>query len=169
MGDDRVQLWLAPRLLGVRVMVSFARGFRFSILDAVVLSVSGLIGSATWHEPAELGRPLLFVVAHFFLFCNIARVRLWRELLWSLGFLLNLGVYVSFNALEHPIDWFTVSVTTLPITVAVVLSEVTSASYRGVFASTLHAAEPHRVASRSAMVDHPEGEATGGADGASTE
>jgi hypothetical protein len=75
-----------------------------------------------------LGFIVGFVVAHFFLFCNVVRMARPLELLWS-------GVFVAFAgatiATEMP-GWVTTFVVSGVVTVIVVVLEVRKPSYHGI-------------------------------------
>jgi len=112
-------------------------GFRFSVLDGVVL----LFAPASAVLFRDFG-PLLtllpsFLVAHFFLFCNIFRIRRLLELVWAGLFLTNTCAW--WPALD-PIPWLGVVGVQMPATVAVIALEMRSPRYHGIFASWLN---PH--------------------------
>jgi len=69
-------------------LAAFAPDFRFSVVDGFVL-VGGVAGTIVlsifaWWEGFAIG----FVIAHFFLFCNVVRMARRLELLWG-------GVFVA--------------------------------------------------------------------------
>jgi hypothetical protein len=107
---------------------SFAPGWRFSILDGIVL-VAGTIaaigfGSAVWWIGFVIG----FTIAHFFLFCNVIRMSRFLELVWSATFV---AVCSSTIILEIP-SWLLTAVCSLCVTLVVVVLEIRKASYHGV-------------------------------------
>jgi hypothetical protein len=67
---------------------SFRPGFQFSTLDFVVLCLGAvgayLLGTVMWWA----GAAVVFVVLHFFLFCNVFRITRASELIWAATFLL---------------------------------------------------------------------------------
>lgn len=75
----------------------FSPGFRFSQRDAVVILVA-LVLALTLYEAYPLGTYTIgFVVAHFFIFCNIVRLNRLSEIIWAtvfgmLGILFLYGV-----------------------------------------------------------------------------
>jgi hypothetical protein len=75
-----------------------------------------------WVVPAALG--------HFFLFCNVFLV--WRrlELMWAAAFVLNVAVHLVSGAL----DWLSPLLFQLPVTVLVIMWQIRSPWYHGVFA-----------------------------------
>ena len=62
----------------------FAPGFRCSVFDVAVLAV-GAVGSifAWQHTAWWAGVGVAFIVLHFFLFCNVFRIRRVPELIWA--------------------------------------------------------------------------------------
>jgi hypothetical protein len=61
----------------------FAPGFRFSILDGVILA-AGM--SAVVFAPRDLAIVAAMAVGHFFLFCNVFRMSRPPELIWAATF-----------------------------------------------------------------------------------
>ncbi len=103
-------------------------GFRFSVLDGIFLL---LYGVAAWFFSAEF--PQLFglvtvVVVHFFLFCNVFRIRRSFELIWTGIFLANALLFVvldSFSLLG-------VVLAQTPVTAILIALEMRSPSYHGI-------------------------------------
>jgi hypothetical protein len=103
-------------------------GFRFSVGDALVL-VAGVVGAIVlsrfvWWQGFLVG----FVVAHFFLFCNVVRMARPLELLWS-------GVFVGLAGATIAVDmpgWVATFVVSALVTVIVVVLEIRKPSYHGV-------------------------------------
>ncbi len=109
-------------------------GFRFSVWDALVL-LSGF-GLALWLRSEEfpLWWVVLAAVGHFFLFCNVFLV--WRrwELGWAVIFVINVALHVAFGVL----DWFSPTLIQLPVTVLVIMLQIRSPWYHGIFARHLN-------------------------------
>jgi hypothetical protein len=109
-------------------------GFRLSRFDAVILLLGAVLSwwlmsqsfPLWWIVPTSLG--------HFFLFCNVFLV--WRrwELLWAVAFVLNVGVHLVFGTL----DWLSPMLFQLPVTVMVIMWQILSPWYHGVFAERLN-------------------------------
>jgi hypothetical protein len=107
---------------------AFAPGFRFSVVDGFVL-VGGMAGALLlsmfiWWQGFVLG----YVVAHFFLFCNVVRMDRPLELLWG-------GVFVTLAGATIAIDmpgWLVTTVVSLGVTMIVVVIEIRKPSYHGV-------------------------------------
>ena len=107
---------------------AFAPGFRLSIVDVFVL-VGGTMGPIVLSMYGWWwGFILAFVLAHFFLFCNIARIARPLELIWA-------GVFISLAAatiaFERPC-WLVTALVSLLVTVVVAVVEMRKPSYHGV-------------------------------------
>jgi hypothetical protein len=72
------------------------------------------------------------VVAHYFVFCNVMRLRPWREAVWALVMVWNTAVWVLGAGVLH---WLPITLTVIPTTIMLIAGEVTGAGYRGVGAS----------------------------------
>lgn len=104
-------------------------GFRLSFFDALVLLLAS--GLTWWVHASGFGYWWLLpcVVGHFFLFCNVFRIRRAFELWWSVLFLIN----VVFWMLQLRVDAFPVLIVQLPITAAFVIAEIRLDRYHGIF------------------------------------
>ena len=102
-------------------------GFRFSATDAVVL-VAGT-GALVWQE-FPLWWMVPVVVGHFFLFCNVFRVRRSYELAWAAVFVVNVGYWLN----EGALGWSTSVLCQLPVTLVVLIAELRSPRYHGILA-----------------------------------
>jgi hypothetical protein len=107
---------------------AFVPGFRFSVVDGFVL-VGGVVGTIVlsifaWWQGFVLG----FVIAHFFLFCNVVRMARPLELLWG-------GVFVALAgstiATGTP-GWLVTTVVSLSVTVIAVIVQIRNPEYHGV-------------------------------------
>lgn len=110
-------------------MHGFAPGFRCSVFDGVVL-LSTAIGAgwlAATSPIAAIG--LAFVVGHFFLFCNVFRIRRLPELVWA-------GVFTGLSAAtilgEIP-GWPATFLLSGLATVVVLVIETRHPAYHGLF------------------------------------
>lgn len=109
-------------------------GFRFSGTDAIVVCIAvpvtfGLlhfVGSFAWLVPVVLG--------HFFLFCNVFRVRPSFELIWAAGFILN---FVAWAMLADSIAWSRILLSQTPLTLLLLVFTILSPNYHGIAASRL--------------------------------
>ena len=105
-----------------------APGFRFSLRDAAVLVLSALF---TWWLRQPLGQLAVLpamVVLHFFLFCNVFRVRTRYELIWALTFILNAGAWQLLWGLR---PWALLASQGV-ITALVIAAELRSPDYHGI-------------------------------------
>ena len=104
-------------------------GFRFFISDSLVLAaaVVGTWWLWRWVELFALFVP--FVVGHFFLFCNVFRVRRRLELIWAVLFVLNTAVCLELSGGV----WWAPLAAQLPVSVAVIGLEIRSPRYHGIF------------------------------------
>ncbi len=109
-------------------------GFRLSVVDAIVLALGGAATLYFRHE----GSPLWWIVAmatgHFFLFCNVFLV--WRrwELLWAAVFTMNAAIHLAFGA----DDAGSVLLWQMPMTLFVILRQIRSPWYHGIYAERLN-------------------------------
>ncbi len=109
-------------------------GFRFSLTDAVVLVVLGAVAVGLCRLDSSLWWLVAITAGHFFLFCNVFRVRRRRELLWAALFVVNVGLWLLLGQL----DWFNVLACQLPVSAGVVGWELKATRYHGIFADRLN-------------------------------
>jgi hypothetical protein len=108
-------------------------GFRFSLVDgcAIALCAFGvwglwdLLGEFVWILPVALG--------HFFLFCNVFRVRRGYELAWAALFLINFSAWFLLG-----FSWAGVLAAQAPVTLLAIGAEMRSPRYHGVFSRRLN-------------------------------
>lgn len=109
-------------------------GFRISFGDAVILA-AGFAGTL-WLRSMDF--PLWWIVpmalGHFFLFCNVFLV--WRklELIWAAAFIVNVAIHVAFD----DFDGLSALLWQSPMTILVILWQIRSPWYHGIFASRLN-------------------------------
>lgn len=110
-------------------MTAFNPGFRLSKIDIAVIGVSIIAAAVLYRHSALLSFLVLFVVAPFFLFCNITRMSRGPELLWAGVFLIvvSLSLELGVPGFKSAIG---LSATTTIILVAL---ELRKPSYHGVF------------------------------------
>ena len=105
-------------------------GFRFFIGDIFIL-VSGIaVPLLTWRLIGACSLLVPFVVGHFFLFCNIFRVRRKLELIWAAIFLINTFTWSIIGNLYVP-GIFGIQIIA---TLVIIICEVRSPLYHSVFA-----------------------------------
>ena len=74
------------------------------------------------------------VVGHFFLFCNVFRVRRSLELIWAAIFLITVG----YRFAQGEMGWFPVMIIQGPVTLVVIGIEMMSPSYHGIAARKIN-------------------------------
>lgn len=119
---------------------SRAPGARLAVSDLAVLA-AGAAGTAALHAraPALAWLPG-FVLGHFFLFCNLVRLRTHKELLWCAVFLANFAAHAA----QGDPCGAAILAWQLPVTLALVASEVASPGYRGLGYAALGKSPPRR-------------------------
>jgi len=103
------------------------RGFRLSPFDLVFLAVGVLAAILTRGLPGDPSTLIGIVVGHFFLFCNVVRLRRSFELAWA-------GVFVALAVVGWGLGvqrWFVPLAFVTPYTVLLVLLDVRSGCYHG--------------------------------------
>ena len=106
---------------------AFAPGFRLSALDVIILVVGVVTAFALVMVVCWGGFVVGFVVAHFFLFCNVVRMARLLELAWA-------GVFVALAAATVALDapgWPVTATVSLVATVVVVVVQMRKPSYHG--------------------------------------
>ena len=108
-------------------MREFAPGFRLSVRDVVVIVIGAV--AAVWLASMEpwWGFIVAFVVAHFFLFCNVVRMARSLELAWAATFL----ALASSTLLTQSPAWPVTAAVSLAVTVVVVVLQMRKPSYHG--------------------------------------
>ena len=109
-------------------------GFRFSLTDALAIFAFMSAAGVLWRLGNLLWWMLAIAAGHFFLFCNVFRIVRRRELVWSGLFILNVGIWTWLDLLT----WPCVLLCQLPITVGLVVADMRSPGYHGVFASRIN-------------------------------
>jgi hypothetical protein len=117
-----------------RIAKSRAWGLRLSCTDAVVLVAAAAGTVALWRMESPIWWLLAVVVGHFFLFCNVVRLHRSLELLWAIAFILNAGFWMW----RQNLTLIPVLACQLPITVVLVIVELRSCRYHGIFAARLN-------------------------------
>jgi hypothetical protein len=107
--------------------MDFQPGFRISRTDSAVLVVGVLSAACCWRISVLASLLLLFVLANFFVFCNIIRMSRPSELIWAVGFLL-----LSSSALRTGTpSWLVVVAIASAATIGLALLEMRKPSYHG--------------------------------------
>lgn len=107
----------------------FAPGFQLSVLDVVVLVLAVIgtyvLGRYSWWA----GLIILFVVGHFFLFCNVFRIARKSELIWAGTFEVLTASTIFWNI---P-GWIITITSSLLLTTLLVVLEMRKPGYHGIF------------------------------------
>ena len=106
---------------------AFSPGFRFSILDGVILAIGAAATIGFAMIDPWIGIAIAFVVLHFFLFCNILRMSRPLELVWAAIF-----AVLAVLATAELIGWPAAFGLSLLTTLLVAVVEVRRPSYHGV-------------------------------------
>ena len=103
-------------------------GFRLSVVDVIFLIISGIATYILYPYLLSFIWIIPLVVGHFFLFCNVFRVRRNLELLWATVFCANIiaHFYTHFS-------WKTVLAVQIPTTIIIVIAQIRDKNYRGIF------------------------------------
>ena len=109
-------------------------GFRFFPGDLFIIAGAGALTWWLWHSGMLLWWIVPFVTGHFFLFCNVFRVRRSYELLWAICFILN----VIYWLLQLDAGWNGPLLVQAPVTVTVIAAEMFSLRYHGIFAASIN-------------------------------
>ena len=103
-------------------------GFRFSVTDAVVIAVGVAATWFLWDALGDVGLLPAVVVFHFFLFCNVFRIRRRYELIWAGAFVVNLLAWQAAEAFA----WRNVLLAQTPLTAILIVAEMRGGRYHGV-------------------------------------
>ncbi len=103
-------------------------GMRLWWSDVAVIAAAAALTVWLRHEGIGLWWLLAMVLGHFFLFCNIFRVRRSLELVWAAVFVINAG----WRLLRGEIEWLPMLAWQAPVTLLVLVLEMRSPQYHGV-------------------------------------
>lgn len=103
-------------------------GFRFSVMDAAAIVVVVIAAVGLYSSIGELAFLFPVVLFHFFLFCNVFRVRRESELIWAGVFIVNFAVW----SLADAFTWSHVLLSQTPVTLAILVIELRSPRYHGI-------------------------------------
>lgn len=109
-------------------------GFRFSAVDAIAIAVALICAVAFKMVENPMWWLMLIVAGHFFLFCNVFRIRRSYELAWAALFIINVSAWLSFG---DSALWKILGCQ-LPLTVAFIFAEMRSTRYHGILARKLN-------------------------------
>lgn len=106
----------------------FSPGFRFSARDALVLVLGVIVSVVIQMSDLWIGIAIIFVVLHFFLFCNVLRITRPPELVWAAIFS---GLAICATVWNVP-TWPVVFAGSLAVTAVIACIEVRRDSYHGI-------------------------------------
>jgi hypothetical protein len=106
----------------------FQPGFRLSVRDVVVIVLGIAAASYLWTIEPWWGFIVAFVIAHFFLFCNVVRMARPLELTWTAVFL----AFASATLLTEAPGWPITTAVSLAVTFVVVALQLRRPSYHGI-------------------------------------
>lgn len=131
-------------------------GFRFSFTDAIVIVLCILGFYLLWKQSSWLAGKfcpydinnqkiitsrirwasiiLPVVVTHFFLFCNVFRIRRSYELIWSSIFIVNI-LFCQQLSLFH---WGIILAIQIPVTASLIIMEMLSSQYHGILSRKIN-------------------------------
>ena len=107
------------------------------MFDLGAIFVCAVAVAVLWSSIGTLSLLLPVVLGHFFLFCNVFRIRRTPELIWGGVFLLNMGWHLS----HADFSWWPVLLIQTPVTVALIGYEMRTTHYHGILA---HRINPQR-------------------------
>jgi hypothetical protein len=106
---------------------TFSPGFRLSALDVIILVIGAGAAAGVASVDRWTGVAIAFVVAHFFLFCNILRMSRPLELAWAAVF-----SSLALCAGQKLMPWPWVFCISVGVTVIIAILETRRTSYHGV-------------------------------------
>jgi hypothetical protein len=121
---------VAPNTRGRRTC-----GMRFSVIDASAIALCGALVLLLWRLSPVLALAPAIVLVHFFLFCNVFRVRRQPELIWSAAFIINAAGW----AFAGRFSWVSVMLVQVPLTIVLLIFEVRHPRYHGICSRRLNA------------------------------
>ena len=119
-------------------------GFRMSLVDGLVLFAAPCCTWLTWPLLGPMAGIFSMAVGHFFLFCNMFRIRRSKELLWAAVCLINVGAWATID----PLSWLGILSVQSPFTVALIGLELRSPMYHGIGAARINPRLPEYLAGR---------------------
>lgn len=110
------------------------KGFRFSKTDGLVLLIALVVCILLSLVSIFASVLIIFIVLHFFLFCNVFRIRRNFELIWSIIFIFQMVV----NSFLIVVPWYSPLLIQFVFTFLFVFMEMKSPRYHGVFADRIN-------------------------------
>ena len=108
--------------------MNFKPGFRLSIFDAIILFIGGT--GAIYLAGVEVTASfiIIFVIGHFFLFCNVFRISRPPELIWAVTFV---SLSIITVTIGYP-GWIPIVLISLVLSIAFIIREIKLPSYHGI-------------------------------------
>ena len=103
-------------------------GFRLSVADGLILVAGGLASWPTYRTLGEHALMLPLVLGHFFLFCNVFRIRRNYEYIWAAVWVVNYCAWLFSGSFT----WWGVLAVQSPLTVLLIVLEIRSPEYHGI-------------------------------------
>ncbi len=94
-----------------------------------MIAFVGVAAWVYWRYSREISLLFAITLFHFFLFCNVFRLRRKLELIWAACFVVNVAAW----SLAGHLGWRYILASQLPVTLVVVVTEIRSNGYHGVF------------------------------------
>ena len=115
-------------------------GFRFSKVDAVAIVIAIGLAIVGFKSLGSLAAFPLIVLGHFFLFCNIFRIRRNYELTWAAVFIFNVAIWFVLYPGDLTLGGRLLGalVCQTPLTVFLIGLEMRSSNYHGVFSRQIN-------------------------------
>lgn len=136
-----------PLGTGLKSLSTRRRGFRLSTVDIVAIAVCA---AATWLLRDQFGEFVWLMpvtLGHFFLFCNVFRIHRRLELIWTVFFVVNVAAFTVVDKFS----WTAILAVQFPITMAVIVLEIRSPRYHGIFFTGI----PERRLTESEIISKP--------------
>ena len=109
-------------------IVKFNPGFRLSLPDCLILLAGAFASFEAANLDLHFGVAVGFTVGHFFLFCNVIRMRRLQELTWAATFIFLCSVSSTFGVPS----WLQSFGITSAVKAVLVFFELRAPSYHGV-------------------------------------
>lgn len=133
-----------PRFDMPEQQVQRTAGFRFSVLDAVVLLLAVPATWLLWPRIGSMAGVIPLAIGHFFLFCNVFRIHRTKELIWAAICVANVSTWAALDT----IWWSGILAVQLPATTIVIVMEMRGPWYHGILARRINARLDDYLASR---------------------
>ncbi len=111
--------------------IEFKPGFRLIPSDVAILIVGGVISFHFGKEVFTAGLIISFLIFHFFLFCNVLRMKLHLEIIWSVIYVALFTLCV--NPFYSFFTWNYVFGISLISTIVLSIIQMKRVDYHGVF------------------------------------